>query len=74
MKNFTIILLFVCTQFAIAFPTITEINPTINFLIQQVDIDTLEAKIRYLQDLGPRPSYIRTSGVDLYPNNIKAKN
>ena len=37
---------------AFAFPTITEINPTIDSLMKQVNIDSLEYCIRYLQELG----------------------
>jgi len=54
MKKLCIILLLLCTQVANSFPTVTEINPAIYSLMQQVDIDSLEAKIRYMQNLGVR--------------------
>jgi len=74
MKKLCIILLLLCTQVANSFPTVTEINPAIYSLMQQVDIDSLEAKIRYLQDLGPRPRPDTGGYARNHPNNIAAKN
>jgi len=76
MKKLCIILLLLCTQVANSFPTVTEINPAIYSLMQQVDIDSLEAKIRYLQDLGPRTriSYWLGPDSNSFQNNIAAKN
>ena len=72
-KIFLTLLLFLCTQIANAnsFPTVTEINPAIKALMEKVNIDSLEAKIRYLQDLGSRP---RNVSSPFHPNNIAAKN
>lgn len=39
---------------ACAYPNITEINPNVMALMQEVSITNLEANIRYLQDLGTR--------------------
>ena len=75
MKKLCIILLLLCTQVANSFPTVTEINPAIYSLMQQVDIDSLEAKIRYLQDLGPRPRIDTGAYYSVaHLNNIAAKN
>ncbi|MCL2039591.1 MAG: M28 family peptidase [Bacteroidetes bacterium] len=80
MKKHSIILLLLCIQIANAFPTITEINPAIDSLMNRVNIDSLESKIRYLQNLGPRPAQTshmnpnNTEGHKQYLNNIAAKN
>jgi len=74
MKKYFIILLLLCSQIAIAFPTITEINPTIDSLMKQVNIDSLESYIRYLQDLGPRPRVDTGEYAEAHQNNIAAKN
>jgi hypothetical protein len=71
MKKYYIFLLLLCSQIATAFPTVTEINPAINSLMKQVNIDSLEYYIRYLQDLGPRPRPCNYPG---YLNNVAAKN
>ena len=77
-EKLCIILLLLCTQVANSFPTVTEINPTIFSLMQQVNIDSLEAKIRYLQNLGPRPrgGMVANGPIidSLIKNNIAAKN
>ena len=83
MKKYYIILLLiisnVATAYSFTYPNITEINPAIDSLMKQVDIDSLEYYIRYLQDLGPRPATTKhmnpshTSGHLLYQNNIAAK-
>ena len=71
MKKLCIILLLLCTQVANSFPTVTEINPAIYSLMQQVDIDSLEAKIRYQQNLNTRP---RIKSHPAYPSNVAAQN
>ena len=54
MKKFYALLFLFCSQMATAFPTVTEINPTVDSLMKLVNMDSLEAKIRYLQNLGVR--------------------
>ena len=68
------LLLLICMQIATAYPTITEINPAIDSLMKQVNINSLETKIRYLQNLGPRPRIDTGKYVELHKNNITAKN
>jgi hypothetical protein len=68
------ILLCICylfnTQIAQSFPIITDINPAIKELMEQVSITRLEADIRYLQNFGPRPYLTKNPN---YPNNIEIK-
>ena len=88
MLNVLMLFLFITTstQITKAFPTITSVNPVVKDIMEQVDIDSLENYIRYLQDLGhtyalaynplsnPPPLKPQPPPITQHPNNIAAMN
>ena len=78
MKNIVILFVFILgnplVALASVYPTITEINTAIDSLMNRVNIDSLESKIRYLQNLGSRPRADTGHYAKGHLNNIAAKN